>query len=304
VANKDYYKTLGVARGASQDDIKKAYRRLVRQHHPDVSRASNAEQKTKELNEAYDVLGDATKRAAYDRQGSDFQSSQPYETPPGGAGNEGYADSAQGRDFFADLFAHVGRRGRSAFRMRGEDIRAPIAIDLRDSYLGASKIVTVRLAEPDPSGRSVMRERRINVSIPKGVLAGQQLRMAGQGQAGTGGAAAGDLLLDVAFNPSEPYQVDGRDVSKTVPVTPWEAALGAQIDVPTPSGAVRVNVPAGSQNGRKLRLKGRGIPATPPGDLYLLLDIVLPPADSARARALYEQMARELAFDPRSARRA
>jgi curved DNA-binding protein len=304
VANKDYYKTLGVARGASQDDIKKAYRRLVRQHHPDVSRASNAEQKTKELNEAYDVLGDATKRAAYDRQGSDFQSGQAYQGSPAWSGSEGYADSAQGRDFFADLFAHVGRRGRSAFRMRGEDIRAPIAIELRDSYVGASKIVTVRVAEPDLSGRSAMRERRINVSIPKGVLAGQQLRVAGQGQAGTGGGAAGDLLLDVAFKPSGPYQIDGRDVLQSVPVAPWEAALGALIEVPTPSGAVRVNVPAGSQGGRKLRLKGRGIPSAPPGDLYLLLDIVLPPANSARARALYEQMARELAFDPRGKGRA
>ncbi len=299
MANKDYYKTLGVARDAAPADIKKAYRRLVRQHHPDVSKASNAEQKTKELNEAYDVLGDPAKRAAYDRQGSAYQSGEPFQAPPGWAGNEGYADSAQGRDFFADLFSHVGRRGRSAFRMRGEDIRATLAIDLRDSYLGASRVVSVRVAEPDQSGRSVLRERRISVDIPRGVLAGQQLRVAGRGQAGTGGGGAGDLLLDVAFNPSEPYRIDGRDVLQTVAVAPWEAALGAPIEVPTPTGPVHVNVPAGSQNGRKLRLKGRGIPAAPPGDLYLVLDIVLPPANSARARALYEQMQRELAFDPR-----
>lgn len=296
---KDYYSTLGVARNATPDDIKKAYRKLVRKHHPDVNKASNADQKTKELNEAYDVLGDPDKRAAYDRLGSAAHAGQPFEPPPDWADAYGFDRGEQGRDFFSDLFAHIGRRGRGAFRMRGEDIRASIAIDLHDAFHGASRVVTLRLSEPDQHGRSQLRERQIAVAIPKGVLAGQQLRLAGQGQPGVGGAAAGDLLLEVAFNPSTQYRVDGRDVQQTVPVAPWEAALGADIDLPTPSGRVRVSVPPGSQSGRKLRLKGRGIPASPPGDLYLLLEVVLPPATSATARALYEQMGRELAFDPR-----
>jgi curved DNA-binding protein len=304
VQSKDHYQTLGVTRDASADDIKKAYRRLVRKHHPDVNPASNAQQKTQELNEAYNVLGDAGKRADYDRQFNAAYSGAPFEPSPNWPGGDGFSGSEQGRDFFADLFAHVGRRGRGAFRNRGEDIRATIAIDLRDSYLGASRVVTIRVAEPDLSGRSVVRERRISIDIPKGVLAGQQLRMAGQGQPGTGGGAAGDLLLEVSFKPSDPYRIDGRDVQQTVPVAPWEAALGALIEVPTPTGPVRVNVPPGSQNGRKLRLKGRGIPAAPAGDLYLLLDIVLPPANSAKARALYQQMERELGFNPRGKGRA
>ncbi len=296
---KDYYSTLGVARNATPDDIKKAYRKLVRKCHPDVNKASNADQKTKELNEAYDVLGDPDKRAAYDRLGSAAPAGQPFEPPPDWADTYGVERGGQGRDFFSDLFAHIGRRGRGAFRMRGEDIRASIAIDLHDAFHGASRVLTLRVSEPDPHGRSQLRERQIAVTIPKGVLAGQQLRLAGQGQPGAGGAAAGDLLLEIAYNPRTRYRVDGRDVQQTVPVAPWEAALGADIDLPTPSGRVRVSVPPGSQSGRKLRLKGRGIPASPAGDLYLLLEVVLPPATSSRARALYEQMGRELAFDPR-----
>ncbi len=296
---KDYYSALGVARDASPDEIKRAYRKLVRQYHPDRNKASHAEHKTKELNEAYEVLGNADKRAAYDRLGSGARPGEAFQPPPDWARDYGFAREEQGRDFFADLFAHVGRRGRGSFRQRGEDIRASIAIDLRDAYLGAQRSMTLRVAEADPAGRSALRERHISVAIPKGVLAGQQLRLAGQGQAGTGGGAAGDLLLEISYQPTARYRVDGRDVLQSVPVAPWEAALGAEIDVPTPSGLVRVSVPAGSQGGRKLRLKGRGIPAQPPGDLYLELDVVLPPASSAKARALYEQMRRELAFDPR-----
>jgi curved DNA-binding protein len=311
VEYKDYYSTLGVARGASHEDIKKAYRKLVRKVHPDVNKSSNADQKTKELNEAYEVLGNADKRAAYDRLGRTAQADE-HDGPrsgwyradgsASGAANGSANDSAHGapeRDFFSDLFSTIGRRGRHRFRMRGEDIRASISIDLADSYAGASRVVSLRLAEPDEQGNTALRERRIALEIPKGILAGQQLRVAAQGQAGLAGGARGDLLLEVAFKPSSQYQVDGRDVLQTLPVAPWEAALGADIDLPTPSGRVRVSVPPGSQSGRKLRLKGRGIPASPPGDLYLLLDVVLPPATSARARALYEQMGRELAFDPR-----
>ncbi|MES3021341.1 MAG: DnaJ C-terminal domain-containing protein [Pseudomonadota bacterium] len=303
---KDYYQTLGVAKTASGDEIKKAYRKLVRKYHPDVSKVADADHKTKEINEAYAVLGDPEKRAAYDDLGKRQRPGQPFQPPPdwggfdfgaGGAGGGGNND-----DFFADLFAHVGRRSRtgaSAYQMRGEDIHASLAIDLADAFTGATRAVSLRVPERDPHGRVLNRERTLHVNIPKGVVPGQQLRLAGQGHPGHGNGPAGDLFLEVQFNPDPRYRVEGRQVFETVPVTPWEAALGARIDVPTPSGQVEVRVPAESQTGRKLRLKGRGIPGDPPGDLILILEVVLPPAASDKARDLYQAMAREMAFNPR-----
>jgi curved DNA-binding protein len=183
--------------------------------------------------------------------------------------------------------------------MRGEDVHAAISIDLREAYTGATRTVSMRVPQRDEQGRVQMQEKKLNVTIPKGVTPGQQLRLTGQGQPGIGGGPSGDLYLEIALNPDPRYRVEGRDVYETVPVAPWEAALGASIAVPTPSGQVEVNVPAGSQTGRKLRLKARGIPGSPPGDLYLILEVVLPPADNDKARQLYETMARELAFNPR-----
>jgi curved DNA-binding protein len=303
VEYKDYYKTLGIDKGATAEDIKKAYRKLVRKYHPDVSKVADAEHMTKEVNEAYGVLGDADKRAAYDALGRERRAGQEFRPPPdwgSGFDNGGAADSS---DFFSDLFAHVGRRARpggQAFQMRGDDIHAAIAIDLTDAYHGSTRAVTLRVPEHDAQGRVVTRERIVNVNIPKGVLPGQQLRLAGQGHAGSGGAGAGDLFLEIQFHPDPRYRVEGRHVYTSVPVAPWEAALGATIHVPTPSGQVEVSVPAGSQTGRKLRLKGRGIPGNPAGDLYLILEVVLPPATSDRARELYRTMAREMAFNPRA----
>lgn len=301
---KDYYAVLGVPKTASADEIKAAYRKLVRKYHPDVSKETDADARTKELNEAYGVLGDPEKRAAYDELGS-----APYRQageggfrppPDWGAGFESFggADS----DFFKDLFAHVGGGRRRGSQMRGDDSHAVIEIALQDAYAGASRTISLRVPEADASGRVITRERTLNVTIPKGVTEGQQLRLAGQGQPGSGGAAAGDLYLEIRFAEDRRYRGEGRDVYQTVPVAPWEAALGAGIEVATPSGRVTVTVPADSQGGRKLRLKGRGIPGTaaaPAGDLYLLLEIALPPANTPRARALYEQMARELCFNPR-----
>jgi curved DNA-binding protein len=301
VEYKDYYQTLGVERGASADDIKKAYRKLVRQYHPDVSKHKDATEKTKEINEAYEVLGDAEKRAAYDALGQGRRHGQEFQPPPDwgqqydfGAGGAGSAE-----DIFADLFAQMGRgrraggmggAGGGGFRMRGEDIHAAIGIDLRDAYQGASRTVSLRVSGQD---------KTLSVNIPKGVTPGQQLRLAGQGHPGMGGGAPGDLYLEIQINPDARFRVEGANVYQDVPVTPWEAALGASISVPTPSGTVEVTVPSGSQSGRKLRLKGRGIPAAQPGDLYLILDVVLPPASSERARELYQEMARDLAFNPR-----
>lgn len=300
VEYKDYYQALGVGKTASADEIKKAYRKLVRKHHPDLSKEKDATARTKELNEAYGILGDADKRAAYDELGSGrYRAGQEFHPPPGWDGASG-ADFDS--DFFADLFAHVGGRGRrgGSFQMRGDDSHATITIDLADSYHGATRTISLRMPEHDAHGRVVTRERTLDVNIPKGVTSGQQLRLTGQGQPGSGGAPAGDLYLEITFRHDPRYRVDGRDVFETVPVTPWEAALGAEIGVPTPSGRVSVTVPHNSQSGRKLRLKGRGIPGQPAGNLYLLLEVVLPPADSERARAMYEQLARELAFDPRA----
>lgn len=302
---KDYYQTLGVERTASADDIKKAYRKLVRQYHPDVSKHKNATEKTKEINEAYEVLGDAEKRAAYDALGQAPRQGQGFQPPPDWGRQYGQYDFGGGEggsaeDIFADLFAHMGRgrshrgggagMGGGGFQMRGEDIHAAISIDLRDAYQGATRTISLRAGQ---------QEKTLSVNIPKGVTPGQQLRLAGQGHPGIGGGGPGDLYLEIQFNPDARYRVEGSSVYQNVPVAPWEAALGASISVPTPSGAVEVTVPPASQSGRKLRLKGRGIPSSQPGDLYLILEVVLPPATSDRARELYETMARDLAFNPR-----
>ncbi|HMN66871.1 MAG TPA: DnaJ C-terminal domain-containing protein [Burkholderiaceae bacterium] len=312
---RDYYQSLGVARGASADEIKKAYRKLARKYHPDVSKEADAEARMREVNEAYAVLSDPEKRAAYDELGNRYGAGQEFQPPPDwGAGFEFSGDGGGGAgmhdeafsDFFSSLFGRAGRArgpggagGAGAHRMRGGDHHARILIDLSDVYEGATRAITLRGARLDDAGRVVTDERVLNVRIPKGLAEGQQIRLAGQGAPGFGGGPAGDLYLEVQFRPDPRYRVQGRDVYETVPVAPWEAALGATIEVPTPSGRVQVTVPAGSQTGRKLRLKGRGIPGDPPGSLYLQLEVVLPPADSEKARKLYETMARELAFDPR-----
>ena len=308
---RDYYQVLGVGRDASADEIKRAYRKLARKYHPDVSKAADAEQRMKEVNEANEVLSDPEKRAAYDQLGRGFRAGQDFRPPPdwdagfeftrGGRGG----DAGDFSDFFSSLFGQMGQGGRGAqfhsrgFHARGEDHHAKVVIDLDDAFHGATREIRLRAPELDGHGRVTTRERTLQVRIPKGVRDGQQIRLAGQGRPGAGGGPAGDLFLEVHFRPHPRYRVDGRDVFETVPVAPWEAALGASVDVPTPAGTVSVRIPPGSQNGRKLRLKGRGIPGTEPGDLYLVLDIVLPPADTEAARQFYERMARELAFNPR-----
>ncbi|GMV00715.1 MAG: DnaJ domain-containing protein [Burkholderiaceae bacterium] len=307
---RDYYQSLGIKRGAPADEIKKAYRKLARKYHPDVSKEADAEARMREVNEAYAVLSDPEKRAAYDDLGNRYGAGQEFQPPPDwGTGFE-FSDRGAPEmhdeafsDFFSSLF---GRRGRArdadragAHRMRGGDHHARIMIDLTDVYEGTTRAITLRGARLDEAGRVVTDERVLNVRIPKGLAEGQQIRLAGQGAPGAGGGPAGDLYLEVQFRPDARYRIQGRDVHATLPVAPWEAALGATVEAPTPSGRVQVNVPAGSQSGRRLRLKGRGIPGDPPGSLYLHLEVVLPPADSDKARRLYEQMARELAFDPR-----
>jgi curved DNA-binding protein len=311
---KDYYQVLGVAKEASADEIKKAYRKLARKYHPDVSKEADAEVQMKAVNEAYAVLSDVEKRAAYDQLGHGYQEGQPFQAPPNWDNGFEYsgarfnaADMDEFSDFFSNLFGQTGSArsrhtaGRQSQARRGEDHHAKISIDLRDAYHGAVRSISLRRAQPDAQGHVSLQERTLNVQIPRGIKEGQHIRLSGQGNPGQGGSPAGDLYLEVHFNSDPHYRVEGRDVYQTLPVTPWEAALGDSIEAATPSGTVQVKVPAHSKNGRKLRLKGRGIPGTPPGDLYLLLEIVLPPADTDKARQLYETMARELPFNPRQA---
>jgi len=308
---KDYYQTLGVKRDATDDEIKKVYRRLARKYHPDVSKEPDAEAKMQEINEAWTVLSDPEKRAAYDRVGSNFRAGQDFRPPPDW--DSGFTFSTGGdrfggmdgdfSDFFSSLFGDLRSRHqqqRTRFHARGEDQRAKVMIDLEDAMHGGTRTITLHVPTTDEYGRTSIRERSLSVKIPQGIREGQQIRLSGQGSPAPGGQGkSGDLFLEVHFRPQAGYRVEGRDIYLNVPVTPWELALGAMIKVTTLSGDIEVRVPEGSRNGRKLRLKGRGLPGSTPGDLYLVLEVELPPADTPAAREIYETMARELAFNPR-----
>lgn len=309
---KDYYQTLGVPRDATLDDIKKAFRKLARKYHPDVSKEKDAEARMRDINEAYAVLSDPEKRAAYDQLGS-YQPGQEFRPPPGwDAGFEfssrGFSphEAADFSDFFAELFGRMGtgqagfHSQGGGFRMRGEDHHAKVMLDIEDAFAGANRQISLRVPTQDAQGRIQINTRTLNVKIPKGVFEGQTIRLAGQGSPGVGGALAGDLLLEVHFNPHPRLRADGRDLHLTLPVTPWEAALGTVVDVRLPDSGIKVRIPQGAQSGSQLRVRGRGIPANPPGDLILDIRVVLPAADTARAKQIYENMAFELAFDPRS----
>ena len=314
---RDYYQTLGVARSATAEEIKKSYRRLARKYHPDVSKEKDAERKFKEVQEAYEVLKDPDKRAAYDQLGSSWQSGQQFRPPPDWASGFEFAGAASASDrgphrseehgfsdFFASLFGAAGPFGGGAGRAQqggGRDHHARIDIDLEEAFGGGTRTLELKRPELKADGTLELRAHTVRVQIPAGVTDGQLIRLAGQGEPASGGGRAGDLYLEVHVRPHRLYQLNGRDVTLTLPVAPWEAALGATVAVPTLGGVVEMQVPPGAQSGQKLRLRGRGLPGHPPGDAYVQIKIVLPPATAPAARAVYEEMRAKLSgFDPRA----
>ena len=285
---KDYYKVLGVNRDASAEEIKRAYRKLAKQYHPDRNKAKGSEDKFKSANEANEVLSDPKKRRAYDQLGANWQAGQRFTPPPGWEGQfrgGGMAGGAGFSDFFSTLFGDAGGAdpfGRGGFGAQAQqDQRATITIALEDSFHGAQKNI------------SLSNGRTLNVRIPKGIIPGQSIRLAEQGLHG------GDLLLEVQFAPHPRFNLDGRDIHSTLALAPWEAALGARVPVPTLGGTVEMNITENSPSGKKLRLKGRGLPGTAPGDQIVTLSIVTPPVEDAGDRAFYEEMSKRFKFDPR-----
>jgi curved DNA-binding protein len=321
---KDYYQVLGVPRDATAEQIKKAFRKLARKYHPDVSKEADASARMSEINEAHDVLSDAERRTAYDAIGKGRRQGETFTPPPdwdagfefsgpGAHGSGDPGDLGEQSDFFSELFGRMGARrgaGRGAsqsarFDMRGQDHHAKIVLTLEDVWRGATRQVTLKSPQVDAQGHVHLQERTLDVRIPAGVRPGQLIRLTGQGSAGSGAAPAGDLFLEVHLKPHPRFRVDGANLIAELPVSPWEAALGAVLPVVLPDGStLKVRVPAGAQSGRQLSVRGKGLPgANPqaqPGDLDLQVRVVLPSALDPRARALYEQMARELPdFDAR-----
>ncbi|WP_022947933.1 DnaJ C-terminal domain-containing protein [Methylohalobius crimeensis] len=304
---KDYYKTLGVSRDVGQDEIKRAYRKLARKYHPDVSKEPDAEAKFKEVAEAYEVLKDPEKRKAYDQVGRQWKPGQGFRPPPDWEEQFGFGKREHPRggfgdfsEFFESLFGGGFRSHARSVRMRGEDLHAKVHIDLEDAYRGTTQTITLNIPETDAdSGRIVEKPKRLHVKIPQGIQAGQKIRLTGQGAPGIGGGPAGDLYLEIHFKPHRLFQVEKKDLYLNLPITPWEAALGAKVAVPTLSGKVTLTIPAGSQTDKKLRLKGKGLPGTPPGDQIVVLKIHAPPADTGAQRRFYEEMAEKLPMNPR-----
>lgn len=304
---KDYYEVLGIKRNATEDEVKVAYRKLARKYHPDVSKEPDAEDRFKEVGEAYAVLKDPEKRAAYDQVGSQTKHGQDFTPPPNW--DSGFEFSGSGFDpnsttdqseFFEALFGrHARNRQNQNVNVKGQDHHAKVMIDLSDAYHGAKRSISLKMPSHDAQGRVIMQERVLDVVIPVGIHAGQHLRLSGQGDPGLGNGPAGDLYLEIVFKPHAFFRIEGRDVYMNLPVTPWEAALGATVNAPTPTGSVELKIPTGSSTDRKLRLKGRGIPGAVPGDLYVMIKIAVPPAENESEKEAYRAMAKVFDFNPR-----
>lgn len=298
---KDHYKTLGVARDASDEDIKRAFRKLARKYHPDVASDPQSEAMFKDVNEAYDVLKDPGKRAEYDNR----QPRQEFSGSPNWDGGFGFAHpggSSAGR--FEDIFGRFDRSDprEAAFggRMSMADQHARIEVPLSDAFSGATRTLTLQIPQVSANGDVSLVERNIAVKIPKGVTEGQNIRLRGQGIQMPEGGDVGDLYFEIVFAPHPVYRPEGRDLYLDLPVTPWEAALGQKVVLPTPDGKVDLQIPKNARNGQKLRLKGKGLPANPPGDIYATLQIVNPKVSTEQEQELFEKMAQKMPFNPRA----
>ena len=295
---KDYYEVLGVKADASDAEIKSAYRKLARKYHPDVSKEASAEEKFKAVNEAYEALKDPAKRRAYDQlKASGYRPGDEFHPPPHfGDGADFDFSDMHGEGGFSDFFESLFRRGgaggggRPGGPRRGRDMQARIEIPLAVAFSGGKERISLR----DGSG-----DRTLEVKIPAGILPGQQIRLSGQGSPGASGGPAGDLLLEVGIQNDARFQLDGRDIHHTLPIAPWEAALGATVEVPTLGGEVELKIPAGSDSGKRMRLRGRGMPGKAPGDQIITLEVRAPKADNAEQKKLYEQMSKTFDWNPR-----
>lgn len=316
---KDYYKALGIGKDASQKEVQAAYRKLARKLHPDVNKKPDAEEKFKEINEAYEVLKDPEKRQRYDTLGANWREGQQYNPPPGwehaqydfsdGMGGFEFqgGNASQFSDFFEGLFGRGRARSRAGqdmqgWAMRGQDQETDIELTLEEAYHGAKRVIRLQQLEQEGSSY-VPKSREISVNIPAGVMDGKRIRLNGQGGPGVGGGPNGDLYLRVHIQPHRIFSVNGSDLDEEVLLSPWEAALGTKVELVTMTGNVNLTVPAGVQSGQKLRLRGKGMPVSKGGhgDLYAVIKIVVPKKLSEPERELFEQLARVSEFDPRSA---
>lgn len=312
---KDYYQIMGVEEKASPEEIKKAYRKLARRYHPDVSKEPDAEQKFKDLGEAYEVLRDQQKRAEYDQlrqlgaMGGDGQ----FRPPPGWESathfsSGDYSHGGDFSDFFEAIFGRTGgfhrgagTAGTGGFSMRGEDVHVRLPLLLEEAFAGGEKLIEYQVPQVDEYGLISHLPKKIKLKIPAGISEGKQLRLKGQGAPGLGGESAGDLLIDVKLAPHPLYTVQGKNVSMPLPLSPWEAALGTKVVVPAPGGKLSVTVPRNAQAGKKLRIPAKGFPGSPPGDFFVVLKIVMPEKLHAKSTALFEEIAGLEDFNPRAA---
>lgn len=308
---KDYYKVLGLEPGADDKAVKAAYRKLARKYHPDVSKEKDAENQFKEVAEAYEVLKSAEKRAEYDELRKYAQQGRPFEPPPGWQprGNGGFADEMGGgrdySDFFESLFGAAGRSqgpGRKSAR-RGQDVEMELPILLEETLADEAKKIAFQLPQYSADGQPLAAiSKTLNVKIPAGVSDGERIRLKGQVAPGLGGAANGDLYLIIRLVPHPLFDVEAHNLILTVPLAPWEAALGSKVTVPTLDGKIHLSIPANSQSGQRLRIKGKGLmnKLGERGDLYALFKIVIPAQADEPTRALWAQLAEQAAFDPRA----
>lgn len=308
VSYKDYYEILGVSRTASQEEIRKAFRKLAKEYHPDVNRDAGSGEKYREINEAYEVLRDPEKRKKYDTLGANWSSGQDFTPPPGWGGGvhmDFGGDAGGFSDFFRTIFGGFSGGDRSASMEgmffgggagRGGDQEMVLELSLEEVLKGGTKTLSFERAEPGPDGRLRKARKTMKVNLPAGVTDGSRIRLKGQGSGG------GDLFLLIRIAPHPRFTVEGYNISTTLKVSPWEAALGASLPVDTPFGSVTMKLPGGTQAGRKLRLKGKGLPRRKgalPGDLLVRVEIVIPEKLTDRERELLETLARESSFNPR-----